>query len=346
VVRFLDAKLKTAGTFLQTKKRLSGVILSFCSLPRGLQGCAKCLVKLKYFGLASIPLVQVKLDSDAKGTWLRMLVILAVSVSSIVVLSLVGVLLIQAIILVGYFATIPAILTFEKYSARKRFHSGDLSADERWVVTKMDLEKIQKQVDKCKDEAEKKSLHSSLHFLENKLRRLEWSIRESDLTQMYNAGKGKMDRVADENNSPSVPSTPKDPSKLHENSRDKDAEDGEDGNELNEYESRTYLVKTLLDARAVLRNEPSSTLRFVLKPSANNLRAHYNALRRSAMKKSDPATNGILSDYWACWVLLHAVSNNLPLEPNLPKYCSSAFRPKVVAFIKLVNSMGLAASQT
>ena len=27
--------------------------------------------------------------------------------------------------------------------------------------------------------------------------------------------------------------------------------------ELHEYDSRNYLVKTLLDARAVLRNEPS-----------------------------------------------------------------------------------------
>jgi len=290
----------------------------------------------------SIPLVEVKLDSDAKEAWLRMLLILAISVISIVVLSFVGVFLIQAIILVGYFATIPAILTFEKYSARKRMLSRDLSADERWVLTKMDLEKIQKQIDKCKDEAEKKSLHSSMHSLENRLRRLEWSIRESDLDQMYNGGKGKMDRVSDQNDPPKVSPAAKDPGRLREDRSSKDVDAEENGAELNEYESRNYLVKTLLDARAVLRNEPSSSLRLVLKPSANNLRAHYNALHRSVSKKSDPVTNALLSDYWACWVLLHAVANNFPLEPNLPKYCSSAFRPKVISFIKLVNSMGLA----
>src|SRR5580700_8869945 len=108
-----------------------------------------------------------------------MILILVFAILSVAVLSLIGDLLIQSIILASYFATIPAILIFEKYLAKKRLLSQDLSADERWVLTKMDLEKIQKQIDKCKDKAEKKSLHSSMHSMENKLRQLEWSIRES-----------------------------------------------------------------------------------------------------------------------------------------------------------------------
>ena len=120
----------------------------------------------------------------------------------------------------------------------------------------MDLEKIQKQIDKCKDEAEKKSLHSSMHSLENKLRRLEWSIRESDLTQMYNAGREKWIGCATK--SIHIPLLL--PRKIRTDYRE-DAENKEDeekhGSRLHEYESRNYLVKTLLDARAVLRNEPS-----------------------------------------------------------------------------------------
>ena len=149
-----------------------------------------------------------------------------------------------------------------------------------------------------------------------------------------------MDRMRDEVDTHSPPAA-KDSDGLSEDAENKEDEENH-GSRLHEYESRNYLVKTLLDARAVLRNEPASSLRLVLKPSANNLKAHYNALRRSTLKNSGPGFSAILSDYWACWVLLHAISNDLPLEPNLPKYCSNRFRPKVVSFIKLVNSMGLA----
>ncbi|MFI5420214.1 MAG: hypothetical protein ACHQ1H_04545, partial [Nitrososphaerales archaeon] len=122
-------------------------------------------------------------DSAARELWWRMAMILGFSLASILVLSFAGILLIQSIILVGYFAMIPSILTWEKYTATKRLFSkdSDLSADERWVLTKMDLEKIQKQIDKCKNQAEKKHLNSSKSSLENKLRGLEWSLRESDL---------------------------------------------------------------------------------------------------------------------------------------------------------------------
>ena len=238
---------------------------------------------------------------------------------------------------------IPSILTWEKYSATKRLFSkdSDLSTDERWVLTKMDLEKIQKQIDKCKNQAEKKHLNSSKSSLENKLRGLEWSLRESDLNQMYNAGKGKMDRLPDGMASTPSETPAKPPKELGEEMESK--EDDDEEMELHSYDSRNYLVKTLLDARAVLRNEPSSSLRLVLKPSANNLKAHYNALRRKQTKKSNPTYAALVSDYWVCWVLLYALANHLPLEPDLPKYCSNIFRPKVVAFIKLVHSLGLEA---
>jgi hypothetical protein len=238
---------------------------------------------------------------------------------------------------------IPSILTWEKYAATKRLFSkdSDLSTDERWVLTKMDLEKIQEEIDKCKNEAEKRHLNSSKSSLENKLRRLEWSLRESDLNQMYNAGKGKMDRLPDEMASTPSETPAKPPKELGEEMESK--EDDDEEMELHSYDSRNYLVKTLLDARAVLRNEPSSSLRLVLKPSANNLKAHYNALRRKQTKKSNPTYTALVSDYWVCWVLLYALANNFPLEPDLPKYCSNIFRPKVVAFIKLVHSLGLEA---
>ncbi len=271
--------------------------------------------------------------------WWRIIWIICFSLASILILSFVVILLIQSIILVGYFAMIPAILTWEKYAATKRFFSkdSDLSADERWVLTKMDLEKIQKQIDKCKNEAEKKHLNSSKSSLENKLRRLEWSLRESDLSEMYNAAKGNLGHLPDEKASSPPEQSPKG-SDEEEMDSSKDEE-----MEVHSYESRNYLVKTLLDARAVLRNEPGPTLRLVLKPTANNLRAHYNALRRKQTKKSSPTFAALVSDYWACWVLLHALANNLPLEPDLPRYCSNIFRPKIMAFMKLVHSLGLEA---
>ncbi|MDA4130198.1 MAG: hypothetical protein OK457_05470 [Thaumarchaeota archaeon] len=300
------------------------------------------LGKLQIVRMGAVSPVQVNLQSDLKDTWMRIFLILGFSLGSILILSLLGMLLVQSIILVGSFAMIPAILIWEKYSARKRISSksAEISADERWALIKMDLEKIQREIDKCKDHVTKKNLNSSKYSLENKLRKLEWSIRESDLTQMYNAPKGKINRVPDKIDS-SRPKDAKEPGDLEDPAHEKDRPDKEKI-VFPDSESRDYLVKTLLDARVVLRNEPALSLRYVLKPTANNLRAHYYILRRRAIEKSHtPLSPAALSDYWVCWALLHSVANNLPLEPNLPKYCSKPLRPKVVSFIKLVNSLGL-----
>ena len=109
--------------------------------------------------------------------------------------------------------------------------------------------------------------------------------------------------------------------------------------DLANLEKREHLLKILGDVKQVLAKESQQSVRIELLYLANEVRAHYNIIR-----KKDPSLNSLLSDYWVVWVVLYSLSNNSALPDNLERYASASFRSKFIAFIKFINSQRVSIS--
>jgi len=247
-----------------------------------------------------------------------------------VVLYFLGILLIQSIMLVGYIAMLPTILVWEKYSGGK---SDSVFDDGRLREKKSEIKKLQGRIDRSQNESEKKILRSKWKTLENELRRLEWSIRESNLTRSHDP--------ANDEGHPSLgdPMFSKSPKSKSESDRSTTNEPRERRIDIANLEKREHLLKILGDVKQVLTKESQQSVRVELLYLANEVRAHYNIIR-----KKDPSLNSLLSDYWVVWVVLYSLSNNSPLPDNLERYSSSSFRSKFIAFTKFINAQRVSIS--
>ena len=281
----------------------------------------------------------------------RILLILSIAAAACVLLYFLGFLLVPSIMLVAYVAMLPGILAWERYSKNGvTSFAQSPSNDDRWVKTKMEIEKLQKRIDKAKNESERSVLLSQKRHLENELRNLEWSIRESELTEMYNAAHGNMKKDEDDDNDPKE----EDPDLYPANPRSGTPKINQDGrkNELgqetgegdlrkkeDDIDKRKYLLQLLAAARAVLDKEPQDSVKVALMPLANDLKAHYNAIRKMEKMRSSTSTSehDVLSDYWVLWTILYSIANGLPVDPNLAKYASEDFNSKIEPFLKLVK---------
>lgn len=226
----------------------------------------------------------------------------------------VGILFIQFILFFASVALFPALLVHEKNNLTKRVWTHNLSEDERWSKTKSAIDKLSDKIDKSKNQAEKKSLQIQKLSLESELRRLEWQVKESDMTQMYNASKGNLKRL-DDPESIAGQSTSVE-------SRAKDSK-----------ESRDFLFKIIKDIDRILKNEPHDSVREALIPITNELRARHNVL-----KKRGTESNKITSDYFVIWATLSSFVKGVSPDPQLIRYGSPDFRPKLAKVQQTIKS--------
>jgi hypothetical protein len=159
--------------------------------------------------------------------------------------------------------------------------------------------------------------------LESELRQLEWQIRESEMTQIYNASKGRM-RQVDKPESVITSMSVLDAQfkKLKAN--------------------RDYLLKTLKETEDIVKEESHPSRDIALERIANDLRAHYNAVKRKTTSGSGSNDNSepsrtLLSDYWVCWAAVKSLARGSTLEKDLAKYASKDFEPEFSRFAKTVS---------
>jgi hypothetical protein len=286
-----------------------------------------------------LPLKGVFKDYNSK------LVGIAVGACAIVVaLWFTGLLSILTLLVLWNFSALAAIVFWERERRNQTLKTGaNFSNDDRWSKTKMDLEKVENKLSKAKDPERRKALLRSKSWLENELRRLEWSIRESGLNAMYNAGSAGL-------RNPKVNKKhPRDLSDHAESSSSVNnnwayAPDDRLGErwalrkraqlEL-EFKERQNLDNALIAAEAIIANEPTESLPEALQPIANDCKAHYNLIKKRVKPKKTP----ILCDYWIAWSLIQTVQNKLPFDSALEKYASNEFKPKVKKFINSVDAV-------
>ena len=197
-------------------------------------------------------------------------------------------------------ALLPALIVHEKHSRNKTSTESDLSIDEQWSKKKKELNKVRDDIAKVKDPEQKQKLQRNRVFLENELRRIEWKVRESDLTQMYNASKGKLRELPD----------------LRGPSQENDVTGA-----ILTKRYRNTLSSIVKDANSILEHEPQASRSEALAPIVSLLRAYYNNVKKS----SEQSSRAVAVDYFVTWAMLSSVSKGVAIDPKLSKYASPEF---------------------
>jgi hypothetical protein len=217
---------------------------------------------------------------------------------------------VQTLLVVWNSSVMVGIVVWEKSSPSKDDALNlDVSADQRWGRMKMRIEWVDKRLAKANTESEKAALVKEKEWLVNELRRLEWSVKESELTSLSLASTGRLG-ILDSGQEDSGPL----PLSFEEKNGVK------------------ALEKTVDNAVAVVLNEPEGSLTHSLRPLLNNLTAAYNALRRR--DKHSP----LLSDYWVVWAVLSARAKGQLVNSEISKYASKEVRPKILRLIEATQS--------
>ena len=246
---------------------------------------------------------------------------------------------IETLLVIWNVALFIGIMIWER-EKREKIANGQLSFsdDERWTKIKKKIETLDQKLDKTKDADDKRALVNQKRWLENELRRVEWSIKESNLNGIYNANSGNMKRSDGRNRmrKSDEPLSSEERADL-ERRRDYDPEAAALlRKELErEVQERKSLERILDNAEAVVNLEPASSLAVALKPVANDFKAHYNAIKKR--RGNSPS----LSDYWVAWAVLLSITNDQGVDQGISKYCSKDFRPRMIKFLKVVDSLRL-----
>ena len=226
---------------------------------------------------------------------------------------------IQFILVVWNVAIVLFIVVWEKEKSRRQSLQLDYTQDGRWCGAKKELEDIDNRISKIRDLSKKKELENRRKFLVNELRRLEWSIRESNINEMYNAQNGRMKKFGPE----------------LRNRKVRSFEEIDEENERLERKESEYLKNLIANLQPILKNEPVNSLPSVLKSIINEIRAHYNLL-----KQNNP-DSGSLANCWAVWALLSSAVEGTRPSGDLSKYASKQFGPQIDSLANILEKRGM-----
>jgi hypothetical protein len=197
--------------------------------------------------------------------------------------------------------------------------SFSLSEDERWSKKKVELEKLESRISKSKDSEQRHLLERQRIQIKNELRNIEWHIRESEMTQLYNANKGNLKKLTETS------------MKLSERELERNEEQLLD---------RKVLFKIVKTAEQVVQNEPETSIKVALMQIERDLKAHYKVLS----KLKEASVSGVLSDYWVAWMVVCGILNGVAMDPKVERYASRGFRPKLRTLLDLSKNVKLANS--
>jgi hypothetical protein len=99
---------------------------------------------------------------------------------------------------------------------------------------------------------------------------------------------------------------------------------------------RKILINILDNAEAIATVEPVSSLPDALRPIANELRAHYNDIKKRSKAQQIALKTNTLADYWASWAAVSSLLNGTTLDGRIVKYASKDMRERIVRISKLV----------
>jgi hypothetical protein len=233
----------------------------------------------------------------------------------------------QFILVVWNVAIVLGIILWEKEKVKKgQFLKDNFSQDEKWVKAKKEFEDVERRIPKSVNPEQKKELETRRRYLANELRRLEWAIKEKESNAVYNAQAGGMRRLGPQN--PRNPSLP-----------DQNLQDIEEKSRSAESKENEYLEKMVGNIIATIHREPPASRSAALQPIANELKAHYFAIKRRDQYSVS------LSNCWAVWSIVSSVTNGLTPDGSILKYASKNFKTPVNKLLQVTQKLGVASSK-
>lgn len=240
--------------------------------------------------------------------------VLADSIGVLVLYSL-GILVIETLFVLGNVSLMIAIVLWEKDAAwRGAILDEELSVDDRWSKTKARIEWIEKRASRNSSVKDAAALQQEKSRLTNELRRLEWSIKESELGSISLASMGKMGvkRVDGARNLP-----------IRE--------------AVTEKKGMKALDRMIREAIDVLRQEPIESFPITLSAIQNTVAASYKQIKRMDQN------SGVLVDYWVVWVVISSLVSKQQFDEKFVGYASGQTRVKVNRLIETARARGVIA---
>jgi len=225
-------------------------------------------------------------------------------------LLLIDALTIVFVLVILYLVIILIIVFHQKNNQKKESTtSSDFRTNEKWSSIRNEMQNLESNMVKSQDNKQRKAMMARINYLENELRRLEWSLTEQSIDSMLDEQKRNPKRAE---------SAKRNSKGSKQFDRAKDESD--------------YLDRIIKDITAILKNEMPESVPCVLHSFANELRAIYHSI-----KTGNPKSR-VLPDYWITWTLVTNITFESANRPDLSKYASKEFRAKISDLDKaLVN---------
>jgi hypothetical protein len=155
------------------------------------------------------------------------------------------------------------------------------------------------------------------------LRKIEWTVREtarSLLASMQNISKRNMPvSLSSPPSECRTTETPKERALANARKRSLDERDKA---------QRRLLLSVLDNAEAIISVEPNLSLPDALHPIANELKAHYNEIKKRSRDQKTPI-NSTLTDYWVLWATISTLQNGSTLDNRILKYASKDLKERI-----------------
>jgi len=222
------------------------------------------------------------------------------NVLAVVALYILGLLFIETLFALWNVSVIVAIVLWDREAAKNDPQVETFSAEERWSKAKARLESIERRLKKDMPESEFTALKKERNWLTVELRRLEWSLKESDLTSLTLASMGKVKQLERQ-----------------------DGLAGRRGGSVSEKDGLKELDRLIGAAVDAVNHEPEESIPFALKPLINRVNADFNQI-----KKTD-RNSALLQDYWAVWATLSCRYHDQTLDPRIIEYSREEAKEKI-----------------
>ncbi|MHB8702215.1 MAG: hypothetical protein ACYC7D_14525 [Nitrososphaerales archaeon] len=243
---------------------------------------------------------------------------------AVVTLYFLNLLAIQSLLVVWNVSIVLGIVAWEKEKAQHyRMSAASFSQDERWSSIEREIQWTQNQLKETYSQERRQALQAKLLALRNQKRKLEWKMKEESLDALYNSSRSirELDKFGQYSKRRQI----------------SPLEDPEEAREKSEKLDRKSLDGLLHTAEEILKEEPEVSLHSALNSVSNDMKAHYNDI-----KKRDKYASS-LADYWVGLMIIQAVMAGSSPTHELLKYAS---RDYTSHFSKLLQRVGTRIPQT
>lgn len=227
----------------------------------------------------------------------------------------VGLFYIQFLLMVWGAAVIAGIAVYERRAGAGASRGIGLRDADSWVRLQNDLAAVEEKLSKSRSDAEKQYLRLRRASVVQDLRKLKWTMRESELENLRRATAPQLLRPI-----------PTEPGRWQRFRREKREE--------------RHLLDSLGEAQEVVATDPPDAARERLMLIAADVRAHYRLMKGLGYESRN------IRDYAAAWAALYSIAKGVEPEHPMRVGASRRVESKIGGLLALAASRSLAGRST